>query len=835
MIIDKIVRDVQEDSYFNDLYKKLCMMFARKTLKVKTEILSKKELKDILRFADILSNSNSEIARNQAYRIVGILKSVYKDDEIYIAYTNAVLKKLANFPALKGSPSIKLPVDRELEYELNKKVLKAPMAEMYFTPTQHQIYEKMNNTSFFSFVGPTSMGKSFIIKQFILSSISRNENKNFCIIVPTRALIKQYVLDLHKDLSKVENKMYNILTNSNILDYIDYENGNFIFVLTPERLLSLTSRSEYIKINYLIIDEAHKMFSDNTRGLTYFTSIDMCLSKYENLKVFFSTPLINNPEIFKDIYYRITSQIYSTAESPVTHNLFFIDLLDKKVEFIDSYKFEFNLQNIEYMNNKNDLIYELGKRDNNIVYVRGRDQSVKSAEEFSQYLKQRNIFLLDEEENQEITKVCQIIIRNIHKDYYLIDCLQQGVAFHHSKLPTIIRERIEDLFRKGIVKYLFCTNTLLEGVNLPAKNIFVSSNYIGNRKISSIDFWNLAGRAGRLGYEYYGNIFCIRDNDRVWKDKKVLEDKGNIRVNNVFEDNMKKHKAEIKEIISVNEVKIAIKKDDEYTNYLANIIQIDSMNNKKSSMIKQSEVVDTRILDICKSIKNNVKLDVLNVSKSIDIKVQNNVLNNLFLKKLPNNITKDTCYEILVKMHTYYKWDIKEARLKNINSMKYFAVLMNQWINDTPLNLIIAYSIEYNATNNCSIMVDYGKFERFNKNNKSHINILINNIITNIEDVLRYDFEKYFSHYYLLLESIFGEGNVGPNWSTFLEFGTRSKKNILLQNLGFSRYSAHLLLEEYADFLNFKEESRVSINKDIFKSNAKENGILLNELIKIIS
>ena len=43
---------------------------------------------------------------------------------------------------------------------------------------------------------------------------------------------------------------------------------------------------------------------------------------------------------------------------------------------------------------------------------------------------------------------------------------------------------------------MFCTSTLLEGVNLPAKNIFIFSNAIGNSKFSDVDFWNLAGRAG---------------------------------------------------------------------------------------------------------------------------------------------------------------------------------------------------------------------------------------------------------------------------------------------------------------------------------------------------
>lgn len=835
MVSDRLIKDVLQDSYFKELYEKLRKMFARHTLVVRKEVFSSKELKDILRFADILSSSNQEDTRNLAYRIISLLKDIYKSNNVYLVYSNAILKKLSNFPALKNTDSVDLPIDRELEFKFSKQILKTPVSEMYFTPSQYRIYNKMNKSKFFSFAGPTSMGKSFIIKQFILNSISKAENKNFCIVVPTRALIKQYVIDLYNDLKGIENKEYKILTNSNILDFVEYQGSKFIFVLTPERLMSLVARKEDIKLDYLIIDEAHKIFNNDTRGLTYYTSIDMSINKYNELKVFFSSPLVKNPEIFKKIYYQKSSDIVSVEESPVTQNLFFVDLMEKRVKFLDKEAYDFNMQKISYMSSKNELMYELGKNCNNIVYNKSRKFTILYSEEFSRYIKEREIALLTSEELEEVRKLCKLIADTVHKDYYLIDCLQQGIAYHNSKLPTIIKEKVEDLFRKGVIKYLFCTNTLLEGVNLPAKNIFVLANYIGTSKMTPIDFWNLAGRAGRLGYEYYGNIFCIRHDDRQWKDLKLLEEKGNIKVEDVVEKSIGKYNKEIKETIMTDDIRTSLKKDEEYSNYLANIIQIDSISKVGSSIVKQSEIIDKNILEACRTIDNKVSLEVLNVTKSIDIKIQNNILENLFIDRMPTVINKDVCRSILQNMYRYYRWDIKEKRLKHINSMKYFAMLMNQWINDVPLSQIIAYSIDYNYDKNCSIEVEHGKYEKFNKNNKLHVNLLINKIISNIEDVLRFDFEKYFNHYYLILKSKFGEENIGPNWSVFLEFGTRNTKNILLQNLGFSRYSANLLLKNYQTYLNFSEENLDSINKDILNSEAKENGILINELLKFFN
>ena len=83
---------------------------------------------------------------------------------------------------------------------------------------------------------------------------------------------------------------------------------------------------------------------------------------------------------------------------------------------------------------------------------------------------------------------------------------------------------------------MFCTSTLLEGVNLPAKNIFILNNAIGLSKFSDIDFWNLAGRAGRLSKELSGNIICVRYSDKKnrWDDpSKDLEVVRNKKIHKV--------------------------------------------------------------------------------------------------------------------------------------------------------------------------------------------------------------------------------------------------------------------------------------------------------------
>ena len=78
--------------------------------------------------------------------------------------------------------------------------------------------------------------------------------------------------------------------------------------------------------------------------------------------------------------------------------------------------------------------------------------------------------------------------------------------------------------KQGQIKVIFCTSTLLRGVNLPATNLFIMSHKNGTRILSAVDFRNLVGRVGRLGITLNGNAFlvCERGSSSE-KFKKLLE------------------------------------------------------------------------------------------------------------------------------------------------------------------------------------------------------------------------------------------------------------------------------------------------------------------------
>ncbi|MCC0630613.1 MULTISPECIES: DEAD/DEAH box helicase [unclassified Clostridioides] len=829
-MLERLAKDAYNSEYLWELYKKLTNLFLKSIFSGEEYEVTQKELVDSLRFSDIFSNSHEENMRNLSYRIVSLLYDRYKNNDIYITYSNAILKKLNNFPALKNTPDRELPIERELEFFINKERLKSPIENEYFLPIQYNIYKNMVNKQSLSFSGPTSMGKSFVIKQFILGEILKGTLKNFCIIVPTRALIKQYVIDLNKDLKKINGNKYKVVTNSNILEYLTPSEDKYIFVLTPERLNILLFNRNKVNIDYLIVDEAHKVFDNDTRALTYYSSIDTCMSINKNISVFFSSPLIKNPEIFKYSYKKINFKNYRTDESPVTQNLFYVDMNEKKVDVIDNLYKDIDISTVIDTGNINCLYHHIGRGYNNIIYLSSKAKSIEYAMDFYRYVCLNNIDTLSHEESKEIENACEMIKENIHKDYDLIKFLRRGIAYHFGKLPSIVRESIEDLFKRGTIKYLFCTNTLLEGVNLPAKNIFIMANYIGNSKMKGLDFWNLAGRAGRLGYEYYGNVFCINDYNRqhAWRDKGILYNKEKIEINDNLDNVLKKNKEKIEKNIQSNELSLDFSKDDNYNNYLSNIIKIDNMVDKGSAILEKAKLNNLELKH--EDIDKDINYDIVNSAKSIDYKIQMSLYKEDNLKPLSSNINYKNCYETLMLMHDKYRWDIKEKRLKNKKTLAYIATLMNLWMNGMPLNIIINSSIEHKSKNNSNIEIDHNHYKRFNKDDIKHINILINSIITDLEDILRYDLEKYFNHYYSILIDKYGIDLCGSNWSLYLEFGTRDPKNIILQNAGFSRYASSLLIKDYNKYLMFKGNIFEGIKKDILSHETKNRLSLFNEI-----
>ncbi len=85
-----------------------------------------------------------------------------------------------------------------------------------------------------------------------------------------------------------------------------------------------------------------------------------------------------------------------------------------------------------------------------------------------------------------------------------------GIAAHHGGLAPVQREVVELAAAQGLVKVVFATETLALGVNLPARTVVIdrvtrTSGPHGDT-LTTGEFAQLAGRAGRRGLDRVGNV-----------------------------------------------------------------------------------------------------------------------------------------------------------------------------------------------------------------------------------------------------------------------------------------------------------------------------------------
>ncbi|WP_208985078.1 PH domain-containing protein [Maledivibacter halophilus] len=216
---------------------------------------------------------------------------------------------------------------------------------------------------------------------------------------------------------------------------------------------------------------------------------------------------------------------------------------------------------------------------------------------------------------------------------------------------------------------------------------------------------------------------------------------------------------------------------------------------------------------------NNIPVKILATSSMIKEKYQNKIweLDDLKYLILPKEVTREDCYAFLMKFYSLYNWEMEESKghgalAKNKNKLKYYAVLMKDWMTSVPLNKIIWNIINYYKKR--GEYWDVGGSIKFTGKEKWVINLIINELMRDIETNIRFKVKNYFTNYYLILCEKFGKENAGANWGDYLEYGTTDLKVIELQNIGLPRYLATYILENHMDCLEFQNEVLTNILVD---------------------
>jgi hypothetical protein len=94
----------------------------------------------------------------------------------------------------------------------------------------------------------------------------------------------------------------------------------------------------------------------------------------------------------------------------------------------------------------------------------------------------------------------------------LVRYLRHGIGVHHAGLLPRYRLLVERLAQQGMLKVIFGTDTLGVGVNIPIRTVVFTKlcKYDGEKVslLSAREFKQIAGRAGRRGFDVRGGVVC---------------------------------------------------------------------------------------------------------------------------------------------------------------------------------------------------------------------------------------------------------------------------------------------------------------------------------------
>lgn len=824
-----IYDDIEENAYLNELYDNILYNYGLQLFGL--NFLRKEvNVRDALRFADILSKSihpeKAEMHKLWGQEIAALLAELYPENGEVEYCLGSVLTSVSNFrgvslrETITNKEYISADLFEKLFIHLSKDYLRIPAApDKYFFRVQKEIYDHFEDP-YFSYSAPTSLGKSYVMRMFIKEKIRSGVECNFAIVVPTKALINEVTKSLTEDLQgALSEHDYRIVTSAGAVAL--EEPHNYIFVMTPERLLYLLILMHDIPVEYLFIDEAHKISKTDSRSAFYYKVVDMLSQREHRPHIIFASPNVPNPEVYlqliPDMECGKDCQI-STRFSPVNQEKFLIDLKAHQIHVYNEVTQK--LTQLDRFYDDKGLLHfvrTLGRGRRNIVYSNSKDSVIEYARKFAQDL--------EELDDPDILALARDIRMEVHGQYYLADIITKGVAYHMGYLPSTIRVRIEDLYKKGKIQTLFCTSTLLEGVNLPADNLFITSHKNGG-DMSPVDFRNLMGRVGRIEFNLYGNVFLVcmkwKTNKKRYLDllKKSIEPQQLSVVTALNEsqkltiiETLKEGKAELPQDNGQDEESYSLMRK------FANILLRDIVNNRNSRVRQEfSEYltpVDERIITNKFIGRENTPDDNINLSLDQTDRLAQEIRGGLHYPpiRVDGSANYSDLLAFLERLCDIFKWETYESgTLGYVNEdtqkhskLSHYAFLLNQWVSGKGLSAIISDSIQHDTGNPKAKVKVNGKYVQFQPI-PEHINALIGNLLEDIENVILFRLSNYFLRFSQEYKAIH-PNDTFMDWYEFVEYGCTNPVTIWLQRNGFTREAATYIKNKYTVYLTSNEDS----------------------------
>ncbi len=417
------------------------------------------------------------------------------------------------------------------------------------------------------------------------------DNKSVVVSAPTgsgKTLIADYIIE--RDLKKGARVIYTApikaLSNQKYKDFckeygdenvgmitgdISKNQGAPIMIMTTEIYRNMVlANSPLTDVSYVIFDEIHYI-ADIERGYVWEESI---IFSNSNIRMLCLSATIPNAKELGEWISAIKNHevaVISHEKRAVPLHFLFYDT-ELGLTNLKELKETFDVPDYNYIIGASrkrrprlqepshiELIQDIGENLPCLFFCFSRNMCQKLASE----LAAKKLF----QQNSEITGFIRRKLEQfpeigmLETTALLRRILPLGIGFHHSGLMPILKEIVEELFSKGMLKALYTTETFAVGINMPAKSVVFESlnKFDGHsfRMMNSKEYFQMAGRAGRRGIDEEGFVYIMVDRqefqpDRVQRlierDSEPLNSRFRLSVNTAL-NLIKRHNDEEIEII----------------------------------------------------------------------------------------------------------------------------------------------------------------------------------------------------------------------------------------------------------------------------------------------
>ena len=349
--------------------------------------------------------------------------------------------------------------------------------KMNLTAVQADIFLKFKDSEIFSFSAPASAGKSYLLKEILATDLG-----DIVIVVPSRALIAEYVNDIKERVQK------DVL----VMPFIERVNIKHtrrnIFIITPERGIELFQHKEKFNISFFFFDEA-QISEEQYRGLTFDSFVRRVDKDFPKSKKIFAQPYVDNPEGQLKKHNYVNNSVSESYKQNTVGKIFM---------YFDNFNFSYFTPFGSPSFNRpirNDFIEDLLKNDKTFLIYASKNKINQNY--YLRYFK-RYFRLLNKITDPNAINLIQqmreyIGVDENEKKSIMIELMGRGVVIHHGSMPLKMRYIIEDFIRLNFAKICLATSTLQQGINMPFDAVYIDNFY----KMDELTLKNLIGRSGR--------------------------------------------------------------------------------------------------------------------------------------------------------------------------------------------------------------------------------------------------------------------------------------------------------------------------------------------------